>query len=159
MEAAAIDLIGRPPLTNIMAGIHGQSYGRITSHEVITMLTAKPVSVREPALLITINQLYRSGMSPLELYEATRGFWVIGPRRDQAELAMAVYQGVVREVYRIRGWHPAGTLAYETRDAAPYRGRGRWEFEGEIAEDVRDDYIDRSVGKGGQNPIRYVNVQ
>jgi hypothetical protein len=158
VEAVAIDLIGRPPLTNIMAGNHCRGFGRITSREVITMLTAKPVVVREPSLLITINRLYRSGMSPLELYEATRGFWVIGPRRERVELALAVYQGVVREVYRIRSWHPAGTLVYETRDAVPYRGGGRWEFEGEIAKDVRDHYIDRSVNKGGQNPIRYVNA-
>ena len=124
VEAVAIDLIGRPPLTNIMAGNHGHGFGRMTSHEVITMLTAKPVAVREPALLITINQLYRSGMSPLELYEATRGFWVIGPRREKVELALAVYQGVVREVYRIKAWHPAGTMTYETRDARPYLRRG-----------------------------------
>ena len=122
------------------------------------MLTAKPVVVRERALLITINRTYRSGMSGLELYEATRGFWVIGPRRDRVEVAMAVYQGVVREVYRIRAWYPAGTLSYETRDATPYRDSGRWEFEGEVAEDLRDAYVGYSVGKGGQNPIRYVNV-
>ena len=158
VEAAAIDLIGRPPLTNVVAGHHAQSFGRITSQEVIAMLTAKPVVVREAAILITINQLYRSGMSPQELYEATRGFWVVGPRREQAELALAVYQGVVREVYRIRAWHQAATLEYATRDAEANRGNGRWEFEGDIAEDVRDDYVGRSVGRGGQNPIRYVNV-
>jgi hypothetical protein len=32
------------------------------------------------------------------------------------------------------------------------------EFEGGVAEDVRGDYVGRSVGKGGQNPITYVNV-
>lgn len=122
------------------------------------MSTAKPVVVHEPALLFTINQLFRSGMSPLELYEATRGFWVIGPRRDKVELALAVYQGVVREVYRIRAWHPADTLEYTTRDAAEYRGSGRWEFEGDIATDVRAEYVNGSVGKGGQNQIRYVNA-
>jgi uncharacterized protein len=158
VEAAAIDLIGRPPLTNVVAGHHAQSFGRVTSQEVIAMLTATPVVVREPAILITINRLYRSGMSPQELYEATRGFWVIGPRRDKAELALAIYQGVVREVYRISSWHPAATLDYATRDAEANRGSGRWEFEGEIAMDVRDEYVGRSVGKGGQNPIRYVNV-
>jgi hypothetical protein len=122
------------------------------------MLSAKPVVVQEKALLLTINQLYWSGMSPLELYEATRGFWVIGPRREDVELALAVYQGVVREVYRIRAWHPAGTLEYRTRDAAPYRGSRRWEFEGEVANDIRARYIDGSVGKGWQNPIRYINL-
>jgi hypothetical protein len=158
VEAAAIDLIGRPPQTNVVAGHHTQSFGRITSQEVIAMLTAKPVVVREPAILITINQLYRSGMSPQELYEATRGFWVVGPRREKAELALAVYQGVVREVYRIRAWHQAATSEYATRDSEANRGSGRWEFEGEIADDVRDGYVGRSVGKGGQNPIRYVNA-
>ena len=92
VEAAAIDLIGRPPLTNIVAGHHAQSFGRVTSQEVIAMLTATPVVVREPAILITINRLYRSGMNAQELYEATRGFWVVGPRREKAELALAVYQ-------------------------------------------------------------------
>jgi hypothetical protein len=158
VEAAAIDLCGRPPLTNIMAGHHAGSFGRITSREVITMLTAKPVIVREPALLITINQRYRSHMTPEELYEATRGIWVLGPRRERAVLALAVYQGIVREVYRIRVWYPSGTLEYKTRDASGFGDSGRWEFEGDVAADIRDDYIDRSVGKGGQNPIRYVNV-
>ena len=158
VEAAAIDLIGRPPLTNIVAGHHAQSFGRITSQEVIAMLTATPVVVREPAILITINQLYRSGMSPQELYEATRGSWVVGPRREKAKLALSVYQGVVHEVYRIRAWHPAATQESATRDAEANRGSGRWEFEGDIALDVRDEYLGRSVGKGGQNPIRYVNV-
>ena len=123
------------------------------------MLTAPPVVVREPAIIITINRLYRSDMTPLELYEATRGRWVVGPRRDKAVLAFAVYQGVVREVYRIRAWHPAGALEYLTRsDLRPEDVGRRWEFEGEVAVDVRDQYVLRSVGKGGQNPIRYVNV-
>lgn len=159
VEAAAIDLIGRPPLTNVMAGYHDGSYGRITSGDIITMLTAKPAVVREKALLITINRMYRSDMTAEELYEATRGRWVLGPRRDEVELALAVYQGIVREVYRIRAWHPAGTLEYRTRgDLRPDDASGRWEFEGEVAIDVRDAYVGFSVGKGGQNPIRYVNV-
>jgi hypothetical protein len=87
------------------------------------------------------------------------GSGVIGPRREEAELALAVYQGIVREVYRIERWHPAGTLPYRTRDdVAKYRGSGRWEFEGTIASDVRDRYVGFSVGKGWQNPVRYVNV-
>ena len=121
------------------------------------MLTAKPVVVREPAILITINRLYRSDMSPLELYEATRGTWVVGPRRDKAELALAVYQGVVREVYRIRAWHPAGTLEYQTRsDLRPEDLGRRWEFEGEVAVDVRDRYIERlgRQGRAEPDPLR-----
>lgn len=158
VEAAAIDLLGKEKLTNRVAGYHDSSFGRIISQEIIAMLTAKPVEVRHKAILITINKLYRSNMTPLELYEATRGIWVVGPRRNKAEYAMAVYQGIVREVYRIDQWYPSGTLEYQTRDSSDFRNRGRWEFSGSVAGEIRDEYVGFSVGKGGQNPIRYVNV-
>ena len=159
VEAAAIDLIGKKNLTNVVAGIHSDSYGRITSQEVILMLSATPVTVHHKAILITINKRYRSDMTPEELYESTRGLWKVGEkRREEADYAMAVYQGIVREVYRIKHpWLPAGTLEYHTRDDIEGRKEsGRWEFEGTVAEDIRDEYVGFSVGKGGQNPIRYV---
>lgn len=40
-------------------------------------------------------------MTKRELYEATRVVWKIGERRNNAQYAMAVYQGIVREVYKI----------------------------------------------------------
>lgn len=161
VEAAAIDLIGRPPLTNIVRGKH-PSPGPITSQDLDFILNPKPGTVDHKAILITINKLYRSNMTPLELYEATRGIWKIGPRRVGAEFAMAVFQGIVREVYRIKEWHPSGTLKYETRDSWEVDedgDTGRWEFSGEVAEDeIRNKYVGIFVGKSGQNPIRYVNV-
>jgi hypothetical protein len=158
VEAAAIDLVGLRNLTNRVAGHHSTSLGRIGSKDVIAMLTAKPVDVRHKAVLITINKLYRSDMSAAELYEATRGVWKVGRKREQAEYAIAVYQGIAREVYRIHTWHPAGTLPYRFRSQEEVTRAGRWEFAGEVATDVRDDYVGHFVGKGGQNPIRYANV-
>jgi len=158
VEASAIDLIGLPHLTNRVAGHHARSFGRIGSTELIQMLSAKPVTVRHKSLLITINRLFRSNMSKEELYKATRGIWKLGARRENAEYGMAVYQGVVREVYRIESWHPAGTLPYKTRDLKAFKGNGRWEFEGTIATEIRDKYIGNFVGLGGQNPIRYQNI-
>lgn len=158
VEASAIDLIGLSRLSNRVAGHHYRSFGRIGSIELIQMLSAKPVVVRHKALLITINRLYRSNMSNEELYEATRGIWKLGLRRENAEYGMAVYQGIVREVYRIEKWHPAGTLPYKTRDAEGFEKSGRWEFEGTIATEIRDEYIGNSVGLSGQNPIRYMNI-
>lgn len=158
VEASAIDLIGLSRLTNRVAGHHDRSFGRIGSREVIAMLSAKPVRVRHKAILITINKLYRSDMTAEELYEATRGIWVVGSQREQAEYGMAVYQGIVREVYRIQKWHPAGTLTYHTRDSKGFKQSGRWEFEGSVAADIRDEYVGNSVGMGGQNPIRYKNT-
>lgn len=159
VEAACIDLIGTDRLTNRVSGYHEGSYGRIRANELWAILAAKPVEVHHRAILITINRLYRSGMTPAELYEATRGIWVVGRRREKAEYAMAVYQGVVREVYRIGRWYPAGTLDYETRDASGFRDSGRWEFSGDVAYEIRDEYVGFSVGKGGQNPIRYVDTR
>jgi hypothetical protein len=159
VEAASIDLIGKSRLTNRMSGHHESSFGRITSQRVITMLTAKKVKVQHKAILLTINKLYRSDMSKEELYETTRGFWVAGEtRRNKVEYALALYQGIVLEVYRIKQWHPAGTLKYKYRDSSDPKNIDRWEFSGSIARDIRDEYIGFSVGKAGQNPIRYVNI-
>jgi len=158
VEAAAIDLIGRSRLTNRVLGHHSGSYGRISSGEIIALLSAKKVEIQHRAVLITINKLYRSDMTELELYEATRGIWRVGDNKDEADYAMAVYQGIVREVYRIEQWYPAGTLPYQTLDDSDFKGQDRWEFVGHIAQDVREQYVDCSVGKGGQNPIRYANI-
>lgn len=124
-------------------------------------MEATPVEIDEPAMLIRISQLWDPGMSENELYDATRGHWRVGARRERARLALAVAQGVVREVYSIRSWHPAGTTPSATsiHTNAP---SDRWEFVGVPADNVtRVRYLDRSVkhyfAHGNQNPIRYVN--
>jgi hypothetical protein len=159
VEAAAIDLVGFSKLTNVVKGNHRGTFGRISSKELITMLTAKPAKIEHEAILIIINRLYRSEMTAEELYEATQGIWKIGPKRNNVDFAMAVYQGIVREVYRIKRWLPAGTLKYKTRDSKGFKRSGRWEFEGDVAHDLRDEYVGFSVrrilGKA-RNPIRYV---
>ncbi len=159
VEAAAIDLIGKARLTNQVVGHHEGSFGRITAQRAVSMLSAKKVKVEHKAILLTINSLYRSDMSKEELYETTRGIWVVSEaHRNKVEYAMALFQGIVLEVYRIKQWHPAGTLKYNTRDSLHFKESGRWEFSGSMAKDIRDEYIGFSVGKAGQNPIRYVNI-
>jgi len=162
IEASVIDFVGTASLTNKVRGYHSRSYGRISAEEILTTFTAQPVEIIHKVMLITINRLYRSDMSPQELYEATRGIWKVGRRRARVDYALAIYRGIVREVYRIDRWHPAGTLTYETRDDSDFRGSGRWEFKGEVAQDIREIYLGNSIreylGKSNQNPIRYVNI-
>lgn len=123
------------------------------------MAEAKPVAIHHKAILFHIAQMYPKVTTAQELLEATRGAWIVGKRREKAEYAMAVYQGVVEEVYRIHCWHPAGTLHYETRPRSDFADERRWEFEGEVAEEpVRTEYLGKYVGKGTQNPVRYVNI-
>lgn len=163
IEAAAIDLLGLDYLTNEVRGWRSIQLGRIPLEELIALYAADPVSIEDPVLLIRINRLYRYDMSDRALYEATRGIWKLGTRREKAQYAFAVFEGVVREVYEIREWYPAGTLEYETRDEELSDKRHeRWEFEGEVApKAIRDKYLNRSVAdylpRGSQNPVRYVN--
>jgi hypothetical protein len=124
---------------------------------------AGPANIVDPVILIRIPRAFRPGMSDLALYEATRGVWKIGPRRDRAAYALAVYQGIVQEVYRIDRWQSAWTSRYQTRQFDDTTVPGRWEFVGSVAEaPVRDRYRGRSVAKyfrrGSQNPITYVGV-
>ena len=163
IEAAVIDLYGTQNLTNQIRGYHTKSFGRVSIEEILSFYTAEPAAINQPSILIIINKLYRSNMVAEELYEATRGIWKLGKKREQAEFAFSVFQGTVREVYRIKKWQPAGTHRYQYRDIENFRTPGRWEFEGSIAEDVRDLYIGKSVrnylGNHSQYPVRYLNIK
>lgn len=119
--------------------------------------------VTDPVVLIRVRRAFRPGMSDLELYEATRGVWRIGPRREKVRYALAVCEGLVQEVYEILQWQPAWTTPYKTRTFENTRVPGRWEFVGRLApEQVRHRYRSKSVreyfSRGAQNPITYVGV-
>ena len=134
-------------------------------HDRVNRMSDTPVmtqNITEPAILIRISRLYRPGMSAHDLYEATRGVWVVGGRRDGATYAFAVHEGIVKEVYEIESWHPAGTTPYTSRSFTDLQREGRWEFLGRPAPDeVRGQYVGRSVAayfeRGNANPIMYVN--
>ena len=163
VEATAIDLIGVEDLTNNVRGHGSRHGGRGTTEEIEATLGAKPVSITEPTVLININRAYYYGITPHQLYDFTRSCWKIGAKRDCAEYALAVYRGIVREVYRIAAWVP-GRSTFRHDDGPEELGAtpGRWEFVGKVAiHDVRKRYVGMSVAhyykKGAQNPIMYVN--
>lgn len=160
IEAAAIDLLGVDNLTNQKRGWESSVFGRVPASELSAHLAPRPVRIAEPVILIRVNRFYRPTMSAQELYEYTRGVWRIGPRSEKARYAFAVYRGIVREVYEIEAWFPAGSTPY------PIRGDmwdpDRREFVGRVASDrVRGTYVDHSVEdyfkRNNQNPITYVN--
>jgi hypothetical protein len=154
IEAALIDFIGLDDLTNLVQGYATDDRGRMTVREAIAKHNAPLADISEPVILITVNRLYRYGMSAADLYDITRGNWVIGVRRNRARYAFAVYQGVIREVYEIERWLPADARSEKQKT------KKRWYFDGKIAENLRH-YVGQSTAKyavlGAQNPIRYVN--
>jgi len=162
VECAVIDLIGVHKLTNQQRGQHSSAYGRMPLDELIAYYQQPEVKIDEPAVLIRINKLYHYGISALELYEVTRGVWVMGERRNSAQYAFAVFDGLVREVYEIEHWYPGGMTVYTTRPREDVDRPDRWEFTGRVAEpDIRDKYLLKSVRSyikpNSQNPITYVN--
>jgi uncharacterized protein len=160
IEAAVIDLLGKRNLANQVRGWRSGYYGRMPYKELISMYCQESAEISEPSVLIRINQLYRFGMSPIELYDATRGRWKMGLTRERIKYAFAVYDGVVKEIYEVKHWLPAGSTL-STRTDTP--DTDRWEFVGNLAEPVlRARYLNKSVAhyfpKHSQNPIRYLNL-
>lgn len=127
------------------------------------------VSVDEPVVAININQQYPQSKSDVELYHATRGIWRLNRQRAQkAKYAFAVFQGEVKEVYKIDRWMPATketTEYWDKRSASQGKyfpsevNEGRSEFVGEVApEAIRKKYIGKKLPvRHSQNPIRYFN--
>ena len=161
VEAAVIDLLGLDELANRIRGQHSDHLGRMGIEEVMAIHQRKPAKITDNVILIRINRLYHYGMSPTELYDATRGTWVVGERRGDARYALGVYQNIVREVYKIADWLPAGSTFYAKRPEGDTATK-RWEFVGTRAEvEIRKKYVGRSVDeyfkKYAQNPVQYVN--
>jgi hypothetical protein len=168
VESALIDYIGFEDLSNDVRGHHTTERGLMTVEEITEKYNAKKVETfSEPCVLIIINKEYRKLKEAMprkyfmiqdeekiwkenferQLYQITRSSWKIGPKRNKARFALAVCDGLVREIYYIEKWSPVGN---------------RWEFDGRKAEDWTDyqEYIHGDVSafitKGAQNPIRYV---
>lgn len=161
IESAIIDLLGIANLTNKQVGFKSAEFGRMTVQQIISAYSKQRVEIKEPSILIRINQEFRYSMTDIELYDFTRGYWKINIARAQnAKYAFAVYNGIIQEVYVIKTWLKAG-------ESMNIRGKvenidDRVEFVGNIAEEeIRQKYKFKSVEsffrKGNANPIMYIN--
>ncbi|AQX72728.1 LEM-3-like GIY-YIG domain-containing protein [Dehalococcoides mccartyi] len=152
VEAAVIDYVCLPNLTNKVIGHDTENRGRMTVPAIVAAYGAEPVEIKEAVLLIIPNKLFERNITPEKLYEITRGNWVVGERRNKAKYAFSVYNGVVIEVYRISRWFPV-----QARDKQQ-KTQNRWRFDGEVAAELQY-YVGKSVASyiGAQNPVRYVN--
>jgi len=154
VEAALIDYVGIEALTNQVLGFNSDERGRMSVADIIEKYAAPELNITEPVILITVNRLYQKGMSDEKIFEITRGDWVIGIRREKARYAFAVYNGIVRAVYKIEAWNPV------VNNDPIHKNSNRWRFDGTIASDLQH-YVGGSTIRyatlGAQNPIRYIN--
>jgi uncharacterized protein len=164
VEAAVIDLLDISTLANEVRGWGSRSYGRLPIHDLVAQYQHKQVQIEEPSILIRINKNFRYGMTSADLYDATRASWKVGrKRREAVQLAFAVSHGVIREVYSVADWFPAGSTFNGRFENGQDLRSERWEFVGAIANDsIRSKYHNGYIGhiftQGAQNPISYVNV-
>ena len=150
VESAVIDVLGKDKLTNIVRGHHSEDKGLMMLEDIKIKYEAKEAVIRDPSILININNLYRRDMTESEIYNATRTSWKISLNSvSDIKIAFSVYRGIIREVFTVNRWLPSPEV------------KGRYMFEGKIApKDVREKYLNKSVSKywkrGSQNPIKYV---
>ncbi|MEM8874345.1 MAG: hypothetical protein AAGD32_08800 [Planctomycetota bacterium] len=159
IEATTIDAIGLRQLTNQVSGNASDGVRRIAVEDLIPALDGNEAIFDEPAVLFKIPRVYDPDMSPIELYDATRAAWRMNPDKHEIRYAMAVFGNVIREVYRVVDWFPAGSTMQELRRDFD-TSDGRVEFVGRLAdEDVRRRFRGKTIPQeyiGGQSPYRYV---
>lgn len=160
LESALIRALGVETLANKVRG-QGARYDGKSIEDLVAYYTRRHANIRDEVMLIRIKQLYRDNLSEMELYDVTRGWWKLSKRREGAKFALAVYGGVVKEVYSITHWLPArSTLSSRWTQGSPYKRK--WEFVGLIApEGIRKRYLNKYVGHyftpGARNSIQYEN--
>lgn len=160
VEAAVIDLLNVNKLTNKVKGHSSSKIGRMSIDKLVSLYKKEKANITEPSLLIKIPQTFNYSMSPQELYDATRQFWILGKDREKVEYAFAVFDGMIQEVYKVINWHPGGTTFTTRKIKNEYSDK--WEFVGRIADDkIRKKYLYKDVSHIAkyQSSKYYLNIK
>ena len=160
IESSIIDLIDKNKLTNKIGGYESSDFGRMDLNQIIGKYSSKIFDVSEKVLLIKLSKTFRYNMSEIELYDYTRGIWIIGEnKRNQIDYVFCVYDGIVQETYKVVNWFPGGSTFSVRNDKKEWKKMERWEFVGNISNEMRKKYRHKSVDhyfpKGSRNPVRY----
>ena len=166
VESAAIDLLDLLDLPglNQVGGHDATELGHMSVADINARYGSAPVVIdpEHRVALIRITRQFVPNMPDDALYEGTRKWWKIGPRRRRLgtpaapEWAMTVFGGVIRAVYRIEGWEQPT----QEDIAADAKRVSRWAFRGMRDPNMEAIYLygDVSAYLGvTQNPVRYVN--
>jgi uncharacterized protein len=168
VESSIIDLLGIKNLTNKQIGHRSATFGRMSIEQINSAYDKRKVEIKEPSILIRINQAFRYSLTATELYDYTRGGWRLNPERAKlANYGFAIYEGIIQEVYEILNWYEAGKTFNATHgnneDNVDEVYEPRYEFIGCLApKELRKKYKYKSVEhyfkKGNANPIMYLNI-
>lgn len=149
-------------IANIASGHYSFNQGIRTTEECEILYNCEELkkdNIRHQVLVININNTFdnkrnRKNNNPdykrPNIYEATRGWWVLDSNRaKKVEYVLAEYGGVIRAIFKPEVW----------LQDIENRGLKRWGFEGPevLDKEILDLYMNKAVPKirGMANPIRY----
>lgn len=157
VEAALIQAY--PGATNIAGGHNNADRGAAHSKQIIQLYKAEEVDFKSDKIVeININREIENR----SIYSATRFCWRLDRKRaEQADLVLAVFQGLVVGVFKPEKWLDVTSENFpdfEIEDAI----KNRIGFIGvEASDDIKQRYLQKRMPKrprGAANPIRYHNI-
>ena len=155
-ETASIAILGKDNLANKVKG-SGSSLTKVSPQELIDHYNAKDVLVKHRVIMIIRNPWNPDQPEQIH-YDRTRSAWRLGKKKDIAEYAFLVHQGVIKRVYSIANWYPDGTTFHSRNNPDPnntsyqkdYAIRDRYEFVGRLlhpSDPISKLYIGKSIKK------------
>src|SRR6266446_2246879 len=95
--------------------------------------TAISAEITVPAILIKIAKEWRPGLTPDQLYERTRRYWICSPTRKKTppQFAFSIAKGLIVQVFKINDWEDYDmskvvidpTRLFRTRPPLDQKGR------------------------------------
>ncbi len=169
VESAVIDAYGIEKLTNKVRGHGANDLGRASLADLAARYAPEEADILHRVVFVKLADTYRKGMSADDLYESARGVWNLSVEKAQDyAYVLALWEGLVVEVYHVMRWQPANPANYRMRirkdllpaHFIPRHGVQCTEFEGVVAAEViRKLYLGKSVRKqfdvGAQANCKY----
>ena len=148
VESVCIDLLNIDNLTNAVRG-HGDHTKRLPIGELASMVMQDSISIppEHKGVAFLLEKSFMHDFGDLQLLEHTRGIWT-KKQPETVKYAYATYRSIIKEVYEIYTWVPAGTQQYFTRELDPEKVAKRHEFVGKKApQEIRNKYIGKLINK------------
>lgn len=148
IESVCIDLLNIENLTNSVRG-HGENTKRLSLNELANLIRNEPVDIlpEHKGVAFLLEKTFRHSFGDIELFEHTRGIWSRA-QKDDVKFAYATFRGIIKEVYEIHSWVPAGTQEYFCRKLDPEKITKRYEFVGKKApQEIRSLYVGKLINK------------
>ena len=174
-EASLINLLNftsEIKLSNIVAGHHVHESLTVEDFELrYGAEHLKEEDIKHNILVIKINRLFHWNMTPKELYDATRGNWIVSISRARREIdyVFAVYNQLIVAVYKPDEWHYVREMIdvprpHEFKNGIDEKVAARVYFISknyEALDESQQFYLHKSiaglkVNQSAQNPVTYL---